>query len=188
MVAFEGNIALSDQDLSNVAKLTARSTFSRIRLEEDIANIISAYRSAGRFSVLVDPKIIKLEYNRINLVFEIKEGPTTKITDINFIGNQSYTDRALRSVIQSKRSNWIDSIWGTGKSYDNDLMEYDKELLRQFYRNNGYVNFKVTNSIAEFNSDSGNFIITFTIDEGKRYKYGDIELSNSIKELPQMRF
>jgi len=183
LVAFEGNIALSDQDLSNVAKLTARSTFSRIRLEEDIANIISAYRSAGRFSVLVDPKIIKLEYNRINLVFEIKEGPTTKITDINFIGNQSYTDRALRSVIQSKRSNWIDSIWGTGKSYDNDLMEYDKELLRQFYRNNGYVNFKVTNSIAEFNSDSGNFIITFTIDEGKRYKYGDIELSNSIKEI-----
>ena len=92
---------------------------------------------------------MKLEYNRINLVFEIKEGPTTKITDINFIGNQNYTDRALRSVIQSKRSNWIDSIWGTGKSYDNDLMEYDKELLRQFYRNNGYVNFKVTNSIAE---------------------------------------
>ena len=103
LVAFEGNIALSDQDLSNVAKLTARSTFSRIRLEEDIANIISAYRSAGRFSVLVDPKIIKLEYNTINLVFEIKEGPTTKITDINFIGNQNYTDRALRSVIQSKR-------------------------------------------------------------------------------------
>ncbi|MDG2186695.1 MAG: outer membrane protein assembly factor BamA [Hyphomicrobiales bacterium] len=181
LVAFEGNSALSDEDLANVAKFSSRSTFSKIKLEDDIDSIIAAYRSAGRFSVVVEPKIIKLDFNRINLVFEIKEGPVTKITDINFIGNENYTDRALRTVIQSKRSNWIDAIWGTGKSYDNDLMEYDKELLRQYYRNNGYVNFKITNSIAELDSNTGNFIITFTLDEGKRYKFGDVTLSNSVK-------
>ena len=128
-VAFEGNKAINDDSLRDLVSLKARSTFSKNKLEEDISTIISSYRSAGRYSVVVEPKIIKLDFNRIDLVYEINEGSITKITDINFIGNQNYSDRVLRSEISTSRSTWIDKIWGTGRSYDNAIMEYDKELL-----------------------------------------------------------
>ena len=109
---------------------------------------------------------------------EINEGSITKITDINFIGNQNYSDRVLRSEISTSRSTWIDKIWGTGRSYDNAIMEYDKELLAQFYRDNGYINFNVVNAIGELNNSTGNFVITFTVDEGDRYLFGDISILN----------
>ena len=95
-VAFEGNKAINDDSLRDLVSLKARSTFSKNKLEEDISTIISSYRSAGRYSVVVEPKIIKLDFNRIDLIYEIKEGSITKITDINFIGNKKYSDRALR--------------------------------------------------------------------------------------------
>ncbi len=181
-VAFEGNKAINDDSLRDLVSLNARSTFSKNKLEEDISTIISSYRSAGRYSVIVEPKIIKLDFNRIDLVYEINEGSITKITDINFIGNKSYSDRVLRSVISTSRSSWIDKIWGTGRSYDNAIMEYDKELLSQFYRDNGYINFNVTNAIGELNNSSGNFVITFTVDEGDRYQFGDVSISNQLDD------
>ncbi len=181
-VAFEGNKAINDDSLRDLVSLKARSTFSKNKLEDDISTIISSYRSAGRYSVVVEPKIIKLDFNRIDLVYEISEGSITKITDINFIGNKNYSDRALRSVISTSRSTWIDKIWGTGRSYDNAIMEYDKELLGQYYRDNGYINFRVVNAIGELNNSSGNFVITFTVDEGDRYKFGDVSISNQFDE------
>lgn len=179
-VAFEGNKALDDKSLESLTELKSRSTFSIEKLEQDIVNIISAYRSAGRYSVFVEPKIIKLDFNRINLIFEINEGNVTKITDINFIGNLNYSDRNLRNAIATKRSTFIDKIWGTGKSYDNSMMEYDKELLKQFYRNNGYVNFKVLSSVAELNAQNDRFLITFTVQEGERFNFGDISITDQI--------
>ena len=109
-VVFEGNRALDDKNLSSVVDLNPRGTYSKKKVQENIEKIISAYRAAGRFSVIVEPKLITLDYNRIDLVFEIDEGPVTKITDINFIGNKNYSDRALRGEIQSRRSNWIDLV------------------------------------------------------------------------------
>ena len=181
-VAFEGNKAINDDSLRDLVSLKARSTFSKNKLEEDISTIISSYRSAGRYSVVVEPKIIKLDFNRIDLVYEINEGSITKITDINFIGNQNYSDRVLRSVISTSRSTWIDKIWGTGRSYDNAIMEYDKELLAQFYRDNGYINFNVVNAIGELNNSTGNFVITFTVDEGDRYLFGDVSILNKLDD------
>ena len=181
-VAFEGNKAINDDSLRDLVSLKARSTFSKNKLEEDISTIISSYRSAGRYSVVVEPKIIKLDFNRIDLVYEINEGSITKITDINFIGNQNYSDRVLRSEISTSRSTWIDKIWGTGRSYDNAIMEYDKELLAQFYRDNGYINFNVVNAIGELNNSTGNFVITFTVDEGDRYLFGDVSILNKLDD------
>ena len=183
-VVFEGNRALDDKNLSSVVDLNPRGTYSKKKVQENIEKIISAYRAAGRFSVIVEPKLITLDYNRIDLVFEIDEGPVTKITDINFIGNKNYSDRALRGEIESRRSNWIDAIFGTGKSYDNDLMEYDKQLLKRFYKTKGYVNFSVKNAIAELNQDTGNFIITFSVDEGDRHSFGEINIDNRLDEIP----
>jgi len=187
-VAFEGNKKLDDKSLAAITSLKPRSTFSNRKLEEDITSIINSYRAAGRYSVFVEPKIIKLDFNRVNLVYEINEGNVTKITDINFIGNANYSDRKLRNAIASKRSTLIDSIWGTGRSYDNLIMEYDKELLKQFYRNNGYVNFTVLSSIAELDANSDSFVMTFTVEEGERYNFGSINITNEIKykELSQI--
>ncbi len=168
------------KSLESITELKSRSTFSSEKLEQDIATIINAYRSAGRYSVFVEPKIIKLDFNRVNLIFEINEGGVTKITDINFIGNLNYSDRNLRNAIATKRSTFIDKIWGTGKSYDNQLMEYDKELLNQYYKNNGYVNFKVLNSVAELDGKNDSFLITFTVQEGERYNFGSISITNQI--------
>ena len=179
-VAFEGNKKLDDQSLESITSLKPRSTFSNKKLEEDISRIINSYRAAGRYSVYVEPKVIKLDFNRINLIYEINEGNVTKITDINFIGNANFSDRKLRNAIASKRSTLIDSIWGTGRSYDNLIMEYDKELLEQYYRNNGYVNFKVINSVAELDGKKDSFIITFTVEEGERYNFGSINITNEI--------
>ncbi|MBL6770563.1 MAG: outer membrane protein assembly factor BamA [Rhizobiales bacterium] len=179
-VAFEGNKKLDDQSLESITSLKPRSTFSNKKLEEDISRIINSYRAAGRYSVYVEPKVIKLDFNRINLIYEINEGNVTKITDINFIGNVNFSDRKLRNAIASKRSTLIDGIWGTGRSYDNLIMEYDKELLEQFYRNNGYVNFKVINSVAELDGKKDSFIITFTVEEGERYNFGSINITNEI--------
>ncbi len=179
-VAFEGNKKLDDQSLEAITSLKSRSTFSNRKLEEDISSIINSYRAAGRYSVYVEPKIIKLDFNRINLVYEIDEGNVTSISDINFIGNINFSDRKLRNAIASKRSTFIDSIWGTGRSYDNLIMEYDKELLHQFYRNNGYVNFKIINSVAELNGSNDSFIMTFTVEEGERYNFGSINITNEI--------
>jgi len=179
-VAFEGNKKLDDQSLEAITRLKSRSTFSNRKLEEDISSIINSYRAAGRYSVYVEPKIIKLDFNRINLVYEIDEGNVTRISDINFIGNINFSDRKLRNAIASKRSTFIDSIWGTGRSYDNLIMEYDKELLQQFYRNNGYVNFKIINSVAELDGSNDSFIMTFTVDEGERYNFGSINITNEI--------
>lgn len=181
-VAFEGNRTINDGSLGDLVSLKARSTFSKNKLEDDISAIINSYRTAGRYSVVVEPKIIKLDFNRIDLVYEINEGSITKITDINFIGNKSYSDRALRSVISTSRSNWIDKIWGTGRSYDNAIMEYDKELLGQYYRDNGYINFSVDNAIGELDNVTGNFVITFTVNEGSRYEFGDVSISNRLDE------
>jgi len=181
-VAFEGNKTINDGSLGDLVSLKARSTFSKNKLEDDISTIINSYRIAGRYSVVVEPKIIKLDFNRIDLVYEINEGSVTKITDINFIGNKSYSDRALRSVISTSRSNWIDKIWGTGRSYDNAIMEYDKELLGQYYRDNGYINFSVVNAIGELDSVTGNFVITFTVNEGSRYEFGEVSISNRLDE------
>jgi len=179
-VVFEGNKSIDDESLQALVQLKARATFSRKKLENDISEIIKAYRAAGRYSVFVEPKIIKLDFNRVNLIFEVNEGNVTKITDINFIGNGNYSDRKLRNAIATKRSTFFDKIWGTGKSYDNALMEYDIELLRQFYKNHGYVNFKVLSSVAELNDQSDQFIITFTVDEGERYNFGEISITDQV--------
>ena len=183
-IAFEGNKAINDDTLAALVSIKARSTYSRKKIQDNIEKIISSYRASGLFSISIDPKIIILDYNRIDLIFEITEGPTTKISNINFIGNKSYSDKALTAVLATRKSNFIDRILGTGRSYDNDIMSYDKELLKRFYNSNGYVNFEVKNAVAELDKGAENFFITFTINEGEKYKFGEVKIQNNINGLP----
>ena len=183
-IAFEGNKALDDETLAALVSVKARSTYSRRKIQDNIEKIIKSYRDAGRFSVRIDPKIIILDYNRIDLIFEITEGPTTKISNINFIGNEIFSDKALTAVLATKKSNFIDKIFSTGRSYDNDIMSFDKELLKKFYNNNGYINFEVINAVAELDKNAENFFITFTVNEGDKYRFGEVNIQNDIDDLP----
>ena len=136
-VAFEGNTEVDTETLRNEVQLKPRSVFTRARVQADVQRILDVYRRQGRFAATVEPKIIELEQNRVNLVFEITEGNATKVKGINFIGNYAFSDSQLRDIISTTQSGWFDFLKGTS-IYDPDRMSLDRELLRQYYLKNGY--------------------------------------------------
>ena len=136
----------------------------------------------GRFAATVEPKIVKLEQNRLDLVFEITEGKRTGIRSIKFVGNERYADDELRSAISTKESAWW-RVFSSTDYFDPDRMNYDKELMRRFYLNEGYVDFRVLSSVAELTPDRDDFFVTFTVEEGARYKFGKINVTSEIKGL-----
>ena len=152
--------------------------------EEDVKRLLEIYRRSGRFAASVEPKVVKLKQNRVDLIFEIDEGKLTKIRRISFIGNSIYDDSDLRSVIQTKESAWYRFIT-SDDNYDPDRLAFDRELLRRFYLNKGYADFRVISAIAELAPDRNGFFITFTLEEGRKYNFGRIVVSSEIDELKQ---
>src|SRR5690606_37243402 len=125
------------------------------------------YRLSGRFSASIDPKIIQLDQNRVNLVFEISEGPETEISRILFLGNKRFDDGDLQRVIRSREDRWW-RVWSGADKYDPDRMAFDRELLRKHYLEHGYADFLVESAIAELSPDRRHFYVTFTLSEGAR--------------------
>ncbi|MGD9650483.1 MAG: outer membrane protein assembly factor BamA, partial [Dongiaceae bacterium] len=181
-LAFEGNKKIELDTLKNEVQLKPRMVFTRARVQADVDRLLTLYRRSGRFGATVEPKIIQLPQNRVDLVFEISEGAVTKVGRINFIGNRKFSAGTLRSEIATKESAWY-RFFSSSDSYDPDRLNADRELLRRFYLRNGYVDFRVLSSVAELTPAKNAFIITFTVDEGNRYKVGDIELKSDLKNL-----
>ena len=181
-ITFEGNDATSKEDLEKEIQLKPRLVYTLPRVQRDVQRILDLYRRSGRFAATVEPKLVRLEQNRVDLVFEINEGKRTGIRSIKFVGNKNYDDDALRSVINTRESAWW-RIFSATDFYDPDRMNYDRELLRKFYLNEGYVDFRVASAVAELTPDHGDFFLTFTVDEGPRYKFGKIRISSDIKGL-----
>ena len=181
-IAFEGNKRIEDNVLRQEVRLKPRIVYTRSRVQEDVQRLIEIYRRSGRFAASVEPKVIQLEQNRVDLVFEIDEGELTQIRRISFIGNRVYDDSDLRSVIQTKESAWYRFLT-SDDNYDPDRMSFDRELLRRFYLNKGYADFRVVSAIAELAPDRNGFFVTFTIEEGKQYRFGKISVKSAIKEL-----
>ena len=161
-VAFEGNDAISKEDLEKEVQLKTRMVYTLPRVERDVQRILDLYRRSGRFAATVEPKIVKLEQNRIDLVFEIKEGQRTGIRNIKFVGNDHFGDDDLQSVISTRESAWW-RFFSSTDYFDPDRMNYDKELLRRFYLNEGYVDFRVLSSVAELTPDHDDFFVTFSV-------------------------
>lgn len=177
-VAFEGNDKIEDSELAGEVSSRPRSVYIRNQVRSDIDRIRNLYRRSGRFSVEVNPKIIRLDQNRIDLVFEIIEGDVTLIQGIKFIGNEAYSDDTLRSEISSKEDRWYRFLSADDR-YDPDRLAYDQELLRRFYLKNGYVDFRVLSANAELSEDKKSFYITITVEEGKRYKINSVAIDAS---------
>ncbi len=181
-VAFEGNKEIEDDSLSSEVQLKPRAVYTRARVQADVQRILDLYRRQGLYAAQVDPKIINLENNRIDVVFEINEGPTTKVRAINFIGNTAFSDLQLRYVISTTQTNWLSFLKSTN-IYDPDRLNLDRELLRQFYLKNGYADARIVSATADLDRDGRGFFITFTIDEGEKYRFGDIDVESPLPSL-----
>ncbi|MBI3516909.1 MAG: outer membrane protein assembly factor BamA [Proteobacteria bacterium] len=181
-IAFEGNRKLEDKTLLDEVQLRPRVVYTRTKVQNDVKRILDLYRRNGRFAATVEPKVIQLPQNRVDLVFEINEGTRTGISRITFVGNRQFSDGALRGAIQTVETRWFRFL-SSDDSYDPDRVTYDRELLRRFYLKNGYADFKVLSAVAELAPDQGSFYLTFTIDEGERYRFGKIDVSTTLKNL-----
>jgi outer membrane protein insertion porin family len=182
-IAFEGNNKIDEKDLNAEIQLRPRVVYTRTRVQNDVVRILDLYRRHGRFGATVEPKVIQLSENRVDLVFEINEGEFTGVRSINFVGNHQYSDSKLRGVLQTKESRWYRFLT-SDDSYDPDRLTYDRELLRRFYLTEGYADFRVVSAVAELTPDRDGFIITFTLDEGERYRFGKIDVNIKIKDVP----
>lgn len=183
-IAFEGNRRIGDETLQNEVQLKPRAIYTRSRVQNDAQRIIDIYRRSGRFAVRVEPKVIELSQNRVDLAFEIEEGSLTGVRKISFIGNRRFSDNTLRDIIQTKES----AFWrflSTTDSYDPDRLAFDQELLRRKYQEEGYADFRVVSAIAELAPDREAFFITFTVEEGERYRIGKVEVSSGLSDLEE---
>jgi outer membrane protein insertion porin family len=183
-IAYEGNRKISDETLSGEVQEKPRQVFTRTKVQSDVRRILELYRRGGRFAATVDPKIIKLPQNRVDLVFEITEGDLTEVRSINFVGDEHFSASKLRGVIQTKESRWY-RFFSTDDNYDPDRVTYDRELLRKFYLSEGYADFRVVSAVAELTPALDGFLITFTIDEGARYKFGTVAINSQFKDISQ---
>jgi len=181
-IRFEGNKKIKSEDLLAELQLKPRQVLTRPKVQADVERLQGMYRLSGHFSVMIDPKIVKLDQNRVSLVFEISEGMETLISRISFIGNRHYSDDHLQRVIRSKEDRWY-RFWSSDDKYDPDRLAYDRELLRKHYMEHGYADFRVDTAVAELSPDRKDFFVTFSIEEGARYKVGKIDIQTTLPDL-----
>ena len=175
-VLFDGNDKVDDEMLKGELQLAPRSTYSRAKVQEDVQRILESY------AVVVEPQIIERDQNRVDLIFKIDEGPLASINKVNFVGNKHYSDDDLQSEIMSKESRWY-RIFSSAENYDSEKTNYDKELLRRFYFKRGYADFRVVSAVAELSPDKKSFVLTFVLDEGKRYKIRSLDIISDIADV-----
>jgi outer membrane protein insertion porin family len=181
-VAFEGNKKAKDEQLNAEVQSKPRGTLSRPTVQADVQRIIEIYHRTGRFDVSVDPKIIELPNNRVDLVFEIREGDKTGIKDIRFVGTKAYSSSRLKDVVKTSESNIL-SFLQTTDIYDPDRVEADRDLLRRFYLKHGYADVRIVSAIGEYDPAKKGFVVTYTIDEGAQYRVGTVEVISNVHAI-----
>jgi outer membrane protein insertion porin family len=182
-VAFEGNHKLNDDQLRAEVQLRARGVFTPALAEADRQRILALYARRGRYDTRVEPQIIRLDQNRVDVVFEINEGPSTLISRIAFVGNNAFSESRLRDVINSRQQIWWRFL-SSADEYDPERINFDKELLRRFYLKNGYADFQVKDATAELSPDRRAFFLTFTLAEGERYRTAKVSVVSHLPKVP----
>ena len=181
-IVLEGNKHLKEDKINPEIKLAARQIFTRSKVRADVARIIELYKREGRFGAEVEPKMVQLDQNRVDIVYEITEGPKSKVRKINILGVTHFSDKELRAAMMTHEARPL-HIFRSGTSYDPDRMAYDQQKLRQFYLTNGYADFRVVSAVAELTPDKRDFIITYVVEEGKRYKFGDVQVTSQLRDI-----
>ncbi|MEI4233513.1 outer membrane protein assembly factor BamA [Roseovarius sp. D22-M7] len=172
-IAFEGNSKLADDDLEGFIQSSPRQVFSPTQAERDAATITEAYAQNGRIAARVNPKVIRRSDNRVDLVFEIFEGDNIEVQRIGFVGNRAYSDRRLRRVIESKQAGLLRALIERD-TFVEDRIDFDRQLLTDFYNSRGYVDFRVTGLNAELARERDAYFVTFQVQEGQQFRFGEI--------------
>lgn len=181
-IVYEGNSKLSDKVLKTDTLLRPRMSLNNKKIQDEVQRIQTLYRRQGRFAAKINPKVIKRDQGRVDVVFEITEGPVTAIRDIIFKGNTHFSERKLRGVISTKEHMWY-RFWASDDVYDPERLEYDKDLLRQFYMDEGYIDFRINSAMAEMSDSMEDFFVTFDVEEGPRYKVSKVNIVSHIPEV-----
>ena len=181
-IVLEGNRRIKNDKIIPEIKLSPRQIFTRSKVRADVARIIELYKRQGRFAATVEPKMVQLAQNRVDIVFEISEGPKSKVRQINIIGNEEFSDGDLRGEMVTKQAR-LTSFLSSNTSYDPDRLAFDQQKLRQFYLTEGYADFRVVSAVAELTPDKRDFIITYVVEEGERYKFGEVNVESQLRDF-----
>ena len=186
-ILLEGNRRLDDDDIRGEIRLAPRQIFTRSRARADVSRIIELYRRRGRFAASIEPQMVELDQNRVDIVFEISEGPRSRVQQINVIGNEVFSDSDLRSEMATKQSRFF-RFFSSSDTFDPDRLAFDQQRLRQFYLTEGYADFRVVSAVAELTPDRRDFIITYLVEEGERYRFGDLEFDSDLRDFRSGQF
>jgi outer membrane protein insertion porin family len=186
-IVLEGNRRLKDDKILPEIRLAPRQIFTRSKVRADVARIIELYKRQGRFAATVEPQMVQLDQNRVDVVFEVNEGPKSKVRAINIVGNEAFSDGDLRGEMVTGVDKGLLSILSSNTSYDPDRLAYDQQQLRAFYLQNGYADFRVVSAVAELTPDKRDFIITYVVEEGERYKFGEVEVQSQLRDFDSER-
>ncbi len=186
-IIVEGGKRVKEEKIREEIRLAPRQIFTRSKARADLARILELYRRGGRFAASVEPKIVQLEQNRVDVVFEINEGAKSKIRQINILGNEKFKEGEIRKQMASKQSRpW--RFFTSNDTYDPDRLAYDQQKLRQYYLTQGYADFRVSSVVAELTPDKKDFIVTYLVEEGERYKFGKVELESQLRDVKSKEF
>ena len=182
-VNFIGNSKIKGDLIRKEIKLKSRNVYQKKELQDAVNIIRDLYKRSGYFSAKVKPNISNLSQNRIDITIKINEGNKTKIKGIKFIGNKIFSDKRLKAIVSTKETKFW-RVLSAGDIYDPDRISYDKDLLRRYYLEEGYADFKIISAVAELTKDKSGFFITYSVDEGEKYKFGKVTIDNkNFKEL-----
>ncbi|UOM34810.1 outer membrane protein assembly factor BamA [Acuticoccus sp. I52.16.1] len=181
-VSFEGNRKVKDEQLETIVQSRSRSVFSRGQVQSDTQRILEVYRRRGNYRASVEPQTIDRGQGRVDLIFMIDEGQKANVARITFVGNNSFSDSRLRDVIGTKESGLLGFL-RTTDNYDPDRLQADQELIRRFYFNHGFADFRLLSATADYDRERNAFYITFTVDEGERYEFGTVRVDTTLADL-----
>jgi len=173
----EGNRRIDDDEAAAVIRSTERRKYSPAQAEADAAALTELYQQQGRLAAQVTPRIIRRDGNRVDLVFEVVEGRVVEVERLSFVGNRAFSDSRLRRVLQTKQAGLLRTLVQSD-TFSPERIEFDKQVLRDFYLSRGYVDFQVLSVTSEFSRERNAFFLTFNVVEGQRYAFGDISTAS----------
>lgn len=186
-VSVEGNKRLNDEDLLPILQSQSRRVYNPELAETDAATLALAYQQAGRLAASVTPKIIRRPENRVDLIFEVAEGNVTEVERISFVGNRNYSDRRLRRALESKQAGLLRNIISRD-TFIADRIEFDKQVLSDFYQSRGFVDFQVLSVNSELSRDRNAVFVTFHVREGQQFRLGEVTVSSDLPEVDTEEF
>lgn len=186
-IMFDGNQRLDDETLGTIVQSQSRRVFSPSTAEADAARLTEAYAQQGRIAARVQPKVIRRSDNRVDLVFEVFEGGVSEVERIGFVGNQVFSDRRLRRVLETKQAGLFRALVQSD-TFIEDRIQFDRQVLRDFYQSRGYVDFRTTGVNTELSEERDAFFITFNVEEGQQFSFGEVTVSSDLAEVDPLVF